>query len=263
MKNKLDEINAYKKLEVERRKITVPFDAVIARAVEAAEPLNFSDAISSSEDEGIHCIAEIKRASPSKGIIAKNISIEKTAREYKQGGAAALSVLTDEKYFRGQDDFVLAAKGASHLPILRKEFIVDEYQIYEARMIGADAILLIVASLTDLELHSFLSTASGLFLSVLVECHSKEEIERAVDAGGSIIGINNRNLKTFEVDINLSLNLKRFIPNECIAVSESGINNYNTVERLSQAGFDAILVGEHLMVQPDKARGLHELLGTR
>ncbi|MDD8019359.1 MAG: indole-3-glycerol phosphate synthase TrpC, partial [Bacteroidota bacterium] len=223
------------------------------------EPVNFAAALSA--EDGIACIAEFKKASPSKGIIAKNISVEKTAREYKEGGAKAISVLTDQKYFHGNIDDVMAAKNASHLPILRKDFVVDEYQIYESRMIGADAILLIVASLSDQQLQSYLATAKELLLSVLVECHAKEEIERALGAGANIIGINNRNLQTFDVDITLSFNLKRFVPNNCIAVSESGISNFNTVDRLSQAGFNAILVGEHLMVQRDKVKAIKELVG--
>lgn len=259
MKNKLDEILAFKQREVEQKKKVLPFDVLIEQAVQSAEPKDFSAAL--VLEDGIACIAEIKRASPSKGIIAKNVSVEKIAREYKEGGASAISVLTDEKYFQGKTEFVLAAKNNSHLPILRKDFIVDEYQIYESRIIGADAILLIVAGLTDQQLHSYLATAKDLFLSVLVECHSKEEIDRAIQAGAEIIGINNRNLQTFEIDVQLSLHLKHFIPNDRIAVSESGINNINTVERLAQAGFHAVLVGEHLMVQADRTNALRTLLG--
>ena len=260
MKNKLDEIISFKKGEVERQKSIVSFKELLGRVSETADPLDFTASLG-TEPDTISCIAEIKKASPSKGVIAKNISIERTAREYKQGGASALSVLTDEKYFQGKPEYVDAAKGASHLPILRKDFIVDEYQIYESRAIGADAILLIAATLTDQQLRSYLATARDVFLSVLVECHSKEEIERSLDGGAEMIGINNRDLQTFDVDVSLSLNLKRFIPNHIISVSESGIKNFNTVERLSQAGFDAILVGEHLMVQTDKSAALRELLG--
>ena len=152
---------------------------------------DFASALKLHNQDECVCIAELKKASPSKGIIAKSFSPEKIAREYKQGGAAALSVLTDKKYFQGHPNFISAAKGASHLPILRKDFIVDEYQIYESRMIGADALLLIVAALTDQQLQSYLSTAEELTLSALVECHSKEEIDRALNAGAKIIGINN------------------------------------------------------------------------
>jgi indole-3-glycerol phosphate synthase len=259
--NKLDEILAYKKNEVAEKKSEVPFNEVIERMAQLPPTDDFAAALKFHDADECVCIAELKKASPSKGIIAKSFSPEKIGREYKQGGAAALSVLTDKKYFQGHPDFVLSAKGSSHLPILRKDFIVDEYQIYESRMIGADAILLIVAALSDHQLQSYLSTAEELTLASLVECHSKDEIERALDAGAKIIGINNRDLQSFTVDVGLSLNLKRFIPNECISVSESGIKNYHTVERLAQAGFDAILVGEHLMSQQDKAKALKELLG--
>jgi len=259
--NKLDEILAYKKIEVANRKEEVPFEQVIEKMVQLPPTDDLASALKSHNADECVCIAELKKASPSKGVIAKSFSPEKIGREYKQGGASALSVLTDEKYFQGHPDYVLAAKASSHLPILRKDFIVDEYQIYESRMIGADALLLIVAALSDIQLQSYLAVAEELTMAALVECHSKEEIDRALSAGAKIIGINNRDLKSFTIDVGLSLNLKRFIPNDCVSVSESGIRNYHTVERLAQAGFDAILVGEHLMSQPDKAKALKELLG--
>lgn len=263
MNNKLNEILQHKKNEVQQRKEQFPFAELIERIGTLPPTDDFASALKSHRYGEVNCIAEIKKASPSKGVIAKSFVVEKIARAYKQGGAAALSVLTDEKYFQGNNRYIAAAKAASNLPILRKDFIVDEYQIFESRLIGADAILLIVAALTNLQLRSFLSVAEDLSLAVLVECHSKEEIERALDAGASIIGINNRDLKTFTVDVNLSLLLKNFIPNNCISVSESGIRNYHTVQELSQAGFDAILVGEHLMMQQDKSKALKELLGKK
>ncbi|MFA6468379.1 MAG: indole-3-glycerol phosphate synthase TrpC [Bacteroidota bacterium] len=254
----LTEILEHKKTEVERLKITAPFDQLIEQAWQSPAVLDFGLAL--KNDDGIACIAEIKKASPSKGVITRDFIPTKIAREYKEGGARAISVLTDEKYFQGKSDFVAAAKSASFLPILRKDFIVDEYQIYESRVMGADAILLIVAALNDVQLRSFLATAEDLSLSVLVECHAKEEIERALDAGATIIGINNRDLQSFSVNVDLSLMLKNFIPNSCTTVSESGIKNFNTVERLAQAGFDAILVGEHLMAQPHRREALQDLL---
>lgn len=263
MNNKLNEILQQKKSEVQHRKEKLPFNELVERIGALPPTDDFAGALRSHQYGEVNCIAEIKKASPSKGVIAKSFAVEKIAREYKQGGASALSVLTDEKYFQGKDSYIGGAKTASHLPILRKDFIIDEYQIFESRLIGADAILLIVAALTNIQLRSFLSVANDLSLSVLVECHSKEEIERALDAGATIIGINNRDLKTFTVDVNLSLLLKNFIPNHCIAVSESGIRNYHTVQELSQAGFDAILVGEHLMMQSDKSKALKKLLGKR
>ncbi|MFA6456584.1 MAG: indole-3-glycerol phosphate synthase TrpC [Bacteroidota bacterium] len=258
MNKVLTEILEYKKHEVEQHKTSVPFDQLIEQAWQCSAVLDFAQAL--KNEEGIACIAEIKKASPSKGVITKDFIPTKIAREYKEGGASAISVLTDEKFFQGKSDFVAAAKSASFLPILRKDFIVDEYQIYESRVMGADAILLIVAALNDVQLRSFLATADDLSLSVLVECHSKEEIERALNAGATIIGINNRDLQSFSVNVDLSLMLKNFIPNSCTTVSESGIKNYNTVERLAQAGFDAVLVGEHLMAQPDRRKALEDLL---
>ncbi len=261
MNNVLTEIIAHKRQEVDRAKETVPFAALVDTMLTVPATLDFEQAL--RKEEGIACIAEIKKASPSKGIIAKNFVPSKIAREYKEGGASAISVLTDEKYFHGRAEYVLAAKSASALPILRKDFIIDEYQIYESRVIGADAVLLIVSALTDVQLRSFLATADDLSLAALVECHSKEEIERAVDAEARIIGINNRDLRSFHVSVDLSLMLKNFIPNHCITVSESGIKNYNTVERLAQAGFDAVLVGEHLMTQTDRRAALRDLIGRK
>jgi indole-3-glycerol phosphate synthase len=260
MNNKLTEILLHKRTEVEQRKLQMPFAELMEAAWLAPAALDFEGAL--KNDEGITCIAEIKKASPSKGIITKDFVPTKIAREYKEGGAQAISVLTDEKFFHGKPEYIAAAKSASFLPILRKDFIIDEYQIYEARTIGADAILLIVSALTNDQLRSFITTADDLSLSVLVECHSKEEIERALDAGARIIGINNRDLQTFSVNVDLSLMLKNFIPNSCTTVSESGIKNYNTVQRLAQAGFDAVLVGEQLMAQSDRRKALYELLGA-
>jgi indole-3-glycerol phosphate synthase len=262
MNNKLDEIVAVKREEVARKKSVVPFSEVIERAAAVAPTEDLFERLSNHEPAEILCIAEIKRASPSKGIITKDFSPEKIAREYKLGGAAALSVLTDERFFMGHNDYLAAVKAKSTLPVLRKDFIIDEYQIFESRMIGADAILLIVSILSDQQLRSFMTTANDLSLSVLVECHSKSEIDRALLAGATIIGINNRDLTTFMVDVGVSLKLKNFIPNECISVSESGIRNHHTVQQLAQAGFDAILVGEQLMSQTNRAQAIRDLLGT-
>ncbi|MDP1678034.1 MAG: indole-3-glycerol phosphate synthase TrpC [Bacteroidota bacterium] len=260
MNDKLIEILEFKKNEVDRHKLLLSFDDIIEKAWQVPATLDFEDALRNPIENEIACIAELKKASPSKGIITKDFQPSKIAREYKEGGAAALSVLTDEKYFQGHPDYVLTAKNASSLPILRKDFIVDEYQIYESRVIGADAILLIVNALTETQLRSYLTTASDLSLAVLVECHTKQEIEKALEAGAVIIGINNRDLQTFTLNVDLSFQLKNFIPNSCVAVSESGIKNFNTIERLSQAGFDAVLVGEHLIAQSDRKKALTELL---
>lgn len=258
MNNKLTEILAHKRTEVEQRKAERPFGTLVDAVQDCPAVLDFSAALRSAD--GIACIAEIKKASPSKGIITNDFLPTKIAREYKEGGANAISVLTDEKFFHGRSEYVEAAKAASALPVLRKDFIVDEYQLYEARVIGADAVLLIVAALPDKQLRSFLTTADDLGLSVLTECHSKNEVERALSAEAEIIGINNRDLQSFTVNVDLSLMLKNFIPNHCITVSESGIRHHNTVQRLEQAGFDAVLVGEQFMVQSDRKKALQDLM---
>lgn len=258
MNNKLTEILDHKRTEVQQRKSERPFNTLVDAVADCPAVLDFSEALRSPD--GIACIAEIKKASPSKGVITNDFLPTKIAREYKEGGANAISVLTDEKFFQGHPDYVAAAKTASALPILRKDFVVDEYQLYEARIIGADAVLLIVAALPDRQLRSFLATADDLGLSVLTECHSKNEVERAIDAGAEIIGVNNRDLQTFTVNVDLSLMLKNFIPNHCITVSESGIRHHSMVQRLEQAGFDAVLVGEQFMVQSDRRKALQDLM---
>lgn len=263
MHNVLSGILENTRREVEERKTAVPFETLIERVGTMPETADFGAALRGREVPVPACIAEIKKASPSKGTITKDFSPERIAREYAAGGAAALSVLTDERYFKGRPEYVALARQHSRLPVLRKDFIVDEYQVFESRVIGADAILLIVAALSDAQLRAYLAAAADLSLAVLVECHTKEEIDRALDAGAVIIGVNNRDLTTFVTDISVSLKLKRFIPNDRIAVSESGIRNFHTVEQLAQAGFDAVLVGEHLMAQTDRTKALKELLGGR
>ncbi|HTY11156.1 MAG TPA: indole-3-glycerol phosphate synthase TrpC [Bacteroidota bacterium] len=257
--NKLKEILETKRVEVAAKKTKAPLLALVEQLESLPPTRGFMDAIRSREVDELACIAEIKKASPSKGVIAKNFRPEKIAREYQVGGAKALSVLTDEKYFLGSDSYVGAVKQHVVLPVLRKDFIVDEYQVYESRVIGADAILLIVAALKESELVKFMSIARDLDLECLVECHTKNEIDRAVQCGALMIGINNRDLQTFEVNVETSLMLKRFIPNSTVAVSESGIRNPHHLDQLRQAGFDAILVGEHLMSQQNRTKALRDL----
>ena len=260
--NKLTEILDHKRQEVAVRKEKLPLITLV-QSLEGTEPTRgFADAIRSREQDQLTCIAEIKKASPSKGIIAHSFHPESIAREYEVGGAKALSVLTDEKYFLGSPASIRLVKGRTQLPVLRKDFIVDEYQIYESRVIGADAILLIVAALKESELFRFMNLARDLDLDYLVECHTKNEIDRAVQCGATIIGVNNRDLATFEVTLETSLTLKRFIPNATVAVSESGIRNAHHVDQLRQVGYDAILVGEHLMTQANRAKALRDLLQT-
>ena len=244
--NKLKEILENKRAEVAEKKTRFPLYDVVERLDGALPTSGFIEAIRSREMDELACIAEIKKASPSKGVITKTFRPDKIAREDQVGGAKALSVLTDQKYFQGSPAFIKLVKEHVALPVLRKDFIVDEYQIYESRVIGADAILLIVAALRESELLKFQNLARDLDLDCLVECHTKTEIDRAVNCGATLIGVNNRDLQTFEVNVETSLMLKRFIPNSTVAVSESGIRNPHHVGLLRQAGFDAILVGEVL-----------------
>ncbi len=258
--NKLNEIVEHKRSEVESLRQSVPVEKLSRLIGTMSSARDFAGAIASHDFDGIACIAEIKKASPSRGVIAESFSPEKIAREYAQGGANAISVLTDRKFFQGSPEYIALVKRNVHVPVLRKDFIIDEYQIYESRAIGADAILLIVASLSDDQIVHFLGLAQQFGLACLVECHSKKEIDRAVDCGATIIGINNRDLKTFEVNLETSLNLKRMIPNTVLTVSESGIRNEHHVYLLRQAGFDCVLVGEQLMVQKDRAQALRQLM---
>ena len=254
MMNKLKEILEHKRGEVAEKKTRFPLYDIVERLESTPPTASFIEAIRSRETDELACIAEIKKASPSKGVIAKTFRPEKIAREYEVGGAKALSVLTDHKYFQGSPAFIKLVKDHVMLPVLRKDFIIDEYQIYESRIIGADAILLIVAALRESELLKFQNLARDLDLDCLVECHTKSEIDRAVNCGAPMIGINNRDLQTFDVNVETSLMLKRFIPNSTVAISESGIRNPHHVDVLRQAGFDAILVGEHLMLQQNRTK---------
>lgn len=209
-------------------------------------------------------IAEIKKASPSKGLIRKDFDVEWLARRYQAGGAAALSVLTDEPFFQGSLRNLELASAAVALPCLRKDFTVDEYQIVEARAHGADAILLIVAALSNAELKRFALAARGLELDVLVEVHTADELDRVLDAlgenGANAVGVNNRNLKTFEVRLETSLELAERIPASVVRVAESGISTADDLARLRAAGFEAFLIGESLMRQADPGAALGALL---
>ncbi|WP_456434178.1 indole-3-glycerol phosphate synthase TrpC [Thermosulfuriphilus sp.] len=210
---------------------------------------------------GVAIIAELKKASPSKGLIAKDFEPRQFAQKYEAGGAAAISVLTDRRFFQGDISYLSEIKSAVSLPVLRKDFIVDRIQIEEARYMGADAILLIVAALTPENLSRLLSYSRSLGLEALVEVHNEEELEVALSVGAEIIGINNRNLSTFEVDIETTFRLRPLIPPGVVVVSESGLRGREDILRLEAAGVDAALIGESLMKQKDKEAKLKELLG--
>lgn len=236
----------------------------LERRAAAHRPRGWASALRRQAGTGSAVIAEIKKASPSKGLIRSDFDVEWLARRYEAGGAAALSVLTDEPYFQGSLRNLELVSAAVALPCLRKDFTVDEYQIIEARAHCADAILLIAAALGNAELKRFAEAARGLELDVLVEVHTAAELDRVLDtlgeSGADAIGVNNRDLKTFEVRLETSLDLGEQIPASVVRVAESGISSADDLGRLRAAGFDAFLIGESLMRQPDPGAALAALL---
>jgi indole-3-glycerol phosphate synthase len=234
--------------------------AELERRAAAHAPRGFARALRARALDGPAVIAELKKASPSKGLIRAEFDVEYLAASLKGGGAAVLSVLTDELYFQGSLRNLEIASAVSGLPCLRKDFIVDEYQIVEARAHCADAILLIVAALSDAELTRFTTFAHGMELDVLCEVHTDEELSRALDLGCDAYGVNNRNLGTFEVSLDTSLRLVDRLPANAVRVAESGIYTADDIARLRAAGFDAFLIGEALMRQADPGTALRALL---
>jgi indole-3-glycerol phosphate synthase len=205
-------------------------------------------------------IAEIKQASPSKGTLAEHFEPAALASAYERGGAAALSVLTDEKFFRGSLKDLEAARAATALPVLRKDFTIDPYHVHQAAAYGADAILLIAAILSEREMREFRELAERYRMAALVEVHDEEELSAALASGARVVGVNNRNLHTFEVDLGVALRLAEKIPSGVLKVAESGIHARADIERLSAAGYQAFLIGEHLMRAPDPAQALRAML---
>jgi len=253
----LDDILARTRADLAARKQTQPIAALEAAATGRPPVRSLARAL--RRPDQIACIAEFKRRSPSAGWIAEAADPAATARAYAAGGAQTLSILTDGPFFGGSLPDLTAARAACELPVLRKDFIVDRYQIVEARAAGADAILLIVAALSDPELASLLGAAGEAGLEALVEAHDAEEVRRAVATGATVIGINNRDLRTFTVDRDLACRLRHQIPPDRIVVAESGIRDAADVSRLRTAGIDAMLVGETLMRAPDPAAALRAL----
>ena len=247
----LDEILAHKRIEVAERKLVRPLPDPVG------QPRSFSYAL---RQPGVAFIAEIKRKSPSGGELRPGASAADLAAIYKSAGAAALSVLTDARYFGGTDDDLVSARAVSGLPALRKDFVVDPYQIYEARALGADAVLLIVRALSDLELGEMLDLTQRLGMDALVETHSAAEVDRALHAGAKIIGVNNRDLDTLVTDVSLAPRLRSMVPRECVFVAESGISQPAQVSELLAAGVDAILIGESLLRSPDPGAKLRSLV---
>jgi indole-3-glycerol phosphate synthase len=263
MSTHLDRILASTRVTVAAAKALVPA-AELERLAAQHQPRGWAEALRQKAANGPAVIAEIKKASPSKGLIRIDFDVAVLARRYFAGGAAALSVLTDEPFFQGSLRNLELASAAVPLPCLRKDFIVDAYQIAEARAHCADAILLIAAALTDAELKDFSQAAHSLALDVLVEVHTEEELDRVLDAlgesGADAIGVNNRNLKSFEVRLETSLELAERIPAGVVSVTESGIATRADLVRLRTAGFDAFLIGESLMRQADPGAALRALL---
>jgi indole-3-glycerol phosphate synthase len=247
----LDDIIAYKKLEVAETKMAASFGALQEIIRDQAAPRRFERSLRRRMADGIALIAEIKKASPSKGLIRADFDPKALALAYFDGGAACLSVLTDKPSFQGSREHLRMARGATTLPILRKDFMIDPYQIVEARALGADCILLIVACLSDAQLSELAAAADELDLDILIETHDEFEIDRALKCGSGMIGINNRNLKTFATDLATTERLAGRIPKDRLIVAESGINAYPDIARLRAAGASAFLVGESLMRQPD------------
>ncbi len=259
MPTKLEEIIASTRRRIAASKASA--DArTLAEAAGRHQPRGFRDSLKKKSATGPAVIAELKKASPSKGLIRADFPVAELASELEAAGAAALSVLTDETYFQGSLQNLEIASTATRLPCLRKDFIVDDYQVLEARAYGADAILLIVAALTNEELSALYARARELQLDVLCEVHDGEEMWRAVDAGFDLIGVNNRNLHTFQVDLNTSLELASRMPAGIVKVAESGIETRDDIARLRQAGFDAFLIGETLMRAARPGDALRELL---
>jgi indole-3-glycerol phosphate synthase len=256
----LDQIVADNQLELKARKRSLPLAELQREALEQPTSLDFASAL---RGERIHLIAEVKKASPSKGIIRSNFNPVEVAQTYAGNGAAAISVLTEVKYFQGSLDHlrdIREALGDKRLPLLRKDFICDPYQVYESRAYGADSLLLIVAILTPEKLEELFELSHKLGMSCLVEVHNEAELKIALNSGAQVIGINNRNLSTFDVDLTTTKRLRPLIPQDRIVVSESGINNHTDVEKLKKWGVDAVLIGEALMSATSIATKMKELL---
>jgi indole-3-glycerol phosphate synthase len=258
-KNILDRIVAARRESVAHRKRVLPEVALkIAVEKKVPPPRDFAAALSR---DGINVIAELKKASPSRGVLRQEYAPAVLAEALEHGGAAALSVLTEEDFFSGSLADLKEASRVTKIPILRKDFIVDPWQVWETRASGADAFLLIAAILSDATLRELIELGRSLSMEPLVEVHTREELVRVLSAGARIIGVNNRDLRDFQVHLETSLTLVDAIPEDCIAVSESGLRSHDDLVRLRGAGFDAFLIGEHLMTEPDPAVTMRALIG--
>ncbi len=257
--NILDQLADYARYRTEQAKKTVPLSAVRERALTMPKGgFSFERAL---QKPGLSFICECKKASPSKGLIAPDFPYLQIAKEYEAAGADCISVLTEPKWFLGNDAYLREIAEAVSIPCLRKDFTVDAYMIYEAKLLGASAVLLICAILSEAQMKEYLAVCETLGLSALVEAHDEAEVEKALSTGARMIGVNNRNLKDFTVDTENSRRLRSMIPKGTLFVSESGVSGPEDVERLAQIGADAVLVGEALMRAADKKQALSELRG--
>ncbi|WP_310601607.1 indole-3-glycerol phosphate synthase TrpC [Anaerosporobacter sp.] len=257
--NILEEIAEKTKLRVATQKEEISLEEMKQKALECMKnkTASFEEAIAK---EGLSFICEAKKASPSKGVIAEDFPYVEIAKDYEAAGASAISVLTEPHYFKGDNAYLQEITKNVSIPVLRKDFTVDEYQIYEAKAIGASAILLICAILDDEQLHTYIEIANSLQLSVLVEAHDEEEVKRGLQAGAKIIGVNNRDLKTFKVDIHNSIRLRALVPKDILFVSESGIKTTEDIKELVANGVDGVLIGETMMTASNRREQLQELI---
>ncbi|AFC29903.1 Indole-3-glycerol-phosphate synthase [Paenibacillus mucilaginosus 3016] len=238
--------------------------AEMEKIIAALPPtLGFERALGAGRQRSMGLIAEVKKASPSKGLIREDFEPVSLARAYEQAGADCISVLTDVQYFQGANEYLTRVREAVNVPLLRKDFTIDPYQIYEARCIGADAILLIAAILTTEQMREYQQTARSIGLDVLIEVHDKEELDRVLELSPTMVGINNRNLRTFVTDLHTTEELIQYIPKDVTVVSESGISRSEEITYLESIGARAVLVGEHFMRQESVGRAVDDLLGVR
>jgi len=253
----LSQILATKREEIQEAKSTAPLSVIRQKIDDLPRPRDFLGAIRTGKPA---VIAEIKRASPSKGILVQDFDHRKMARDFEEGGASALSVLTDRQFFHGHPQYIADVRDVSRLPVLRKDFVMDEYQIIESRALEADAVLLIVRILSDPLLKDLIDLSRTIGLAALVEIHNEEELSMAVEAGADLIGINNRDLADFSVSIDRSLSLRSKIRHGILTVSESGIQSPEDVKVLAEAGFHAVLIGESLAKSENRIQSLREMI---
>jgi indole-3-glycerol phosphate synthase len=260
----LDDIAAYKREEVVAAKARMPLDELETAARAAGPTRGFRAALDKARaDRRYGLIAEVKKASPSKGLIRADFDPPALARAYEEGGATCLSVLTDTPSFQGSPKFLMQAREATHLPALRKDFMLDSYQVTEARAWGADCILVIMAMVNDLTAKTLMLDAQHWKMDALVEVHDEAELDRALALGATMIGINNRNLRTFVTDLDVTLRLAPRIPSDKLIIAESGLSTPDDLKRLADAGVTTYLIGESLMRKPDVAAATRALIGAK